>query len=276
MADKNPANKSVADKTLEEQFFVGAGERDATTIVRDASRVTLPKRFYKDVTVAERDNGFVILLDGKSVRTPRQTPVMLPTRATADMLAAEWAAQVDTLEPVTMPATRLVNAAIDGVATDIGAVAADIAKYAGSDLVCYRADEPPTLVAAQAAAWDPVLAWADATLGAKFHVTRSIVFVTQPRQALDAVTRAISALAQDAKAALRVAALHVATTLTGSALLALSLHARALTPDATWAAAHVDEDEQMRVWGLDADALRRRAGRQREFMAAWAMLEALD
>ena len=258
-----------------EQFFVGAGERDAITRVRDASRQTLPKRFYAEVTVGEREGAFVLLLDGKPVRTPRQTPVALPTRAAADLLAAEWAAQAETIDPVTMPVTRLVNAALDGVATDVAAVARDIVTYAGSDLVCYRASEPPALVAAQGVAWDPVLAWAREALGARFRLAEGVVFVDQPPEALAAVAARVEAIAARDDSALRVAALHVATTLTGSALIALALYAGALSRDAAWTAAHVDEDEQMRVWGFDAEALRRRAGREREFAAACALVEAL-
>ena len=120
-------------------FFVGAAERDAISLVRDATKQVLPKRFYKEATVAVRDGGFDVLLDGRPVRTPRQRPLALPTLTAAELIAAEWRAQVETIDPATMPLTRLVNAALDGVADDIPATAAEIVKYAGSDLLCYRA-----------------------------------------------------------------------------------------------------------------------------------------
>ena len=260
---------------LGEDFFVDGSERDAVTRVRDASRRTLPKRFYKGVSVEERDGAFAILLDGRPVRTPRQSPLALPTRAAADLVADEWRAQDTHIDPSTMPVTRLVNAAIDGVAGEIDAVAADIAKYAGSDLLCYRAAEPVALVAAQSAVWDPVLAFMRETFDARFAIGEGVMFVAQPPEAVDAIARAVAEIAHGANAALRIAALHLVTTLTGSALLALALYHGALTCEAAWDAAHVDEDEQMRVWGLDAEALRRRAMRFEDMRAACALLEAL-
>ena len=256
-------------------FFIGARERDAISIVRDASKQTLPKRFYKIVSVEAKDDGFAILLDGRAVRTPKQAVLTLPTRAAADLVAAEWDAQADTIDRATMPTTRLVNAARDGVATDITATADEIVKYAGSDLLCYRAAEPPTLVAAQSALWDPVLAWARDALGARLVLAEGVIFATQPPEAIAAIDAAVVQIVAVPNAALRIAALNVLTTLTGSALLALAIDAQALSPDAGWAAAHVDEDEQMRVWGFDAEALRRRVKRRAEFDAACGLLEAV-
>ncbi len=256
-------------------LFIGAGERDAISIVRDASKQTLPKRFYKTVTVEAQDRGFAILLDGRPVRTPKQAQLALPTRAAADILAAEWDAQGENIDPATMPATRLVNAALDGVAHDITATAAEIVKYAGSDLLCYRADEPPALVAAQSVAWDPVLTWARDTLGARFVLAEGIIFADQSPEAIAAIEAAVARIVSSANAALRIAALNVLTTLTGSALLALAIDAQALSPDDAWSAAHVDEDEQMRVWGFDAEALRRRAKRRGDFDAACGLLASL-
>ena len=256
-------------------FFVGAAERDAISLVRDATKQVLPKRFYKDATVVERDGAFDVQLDGRPVRTPRQRPLSMPTRAAAELVAAEWRAQVDTIDPSTMPLTRLVNAALDGVVDDIPATAAEIVKYAGSDLLCYRASEPPSLQAAQSAAWDPILDWTHDAFGARMALAEGIVFVTQSPAAIAAIRDAVDAIATGEHAALRIAALNVLTTLTGSALLALAIDAQASSPDSAWTAAHVDEDEQMRVWGFDAEALRRRTKRRDEFDAACALLASL-
>ena len=266
---------SKKSKALGEDFFVGGTERDAITLVRDASKITLPKRFYETVTVEPRDGAFAILLDSRPVRTPRQSPLALPTRAAADLVAEEWRAQTGVIDPSTMPVTRLVNAAIDGVAGDIDAVAADIVKYSGSDLLYYRASDPAALAAAQTRHWDPVLDFVRETFGARFAIGEGLVFVSQPPEAVDAIARAVAEIAHGANAALNIAALHLVTTLTGSALLALAVFHGALTCDQAWTAAHVDEDEQMRVWGFDAEALRRRAARFEDMEAACALLDAL-
>ena len=260
---------------LAEGFFVGTRERDGAQLVRDASKIALSKRFYTTVSVEEKAGAFEVMLDGRPVKSPRQTTVALPTREAADLIAAEWAAQADTIKPASMPATRIVNAALDGVASDVGAVAADIVKYAGSDLVCYRAGEPPALVSAQAVAWDPVIAFANDTLDARMALTEGVMFVAQPPEAIAAIASAVGAIAREANAVLRIAALHVVTTLTGSALIALAVEAGALSCEEAWSAAHVDEDEQMRVWGLDAEALRRRAARFADMRAACALLTAI-
>ncbi|MEI2734565.1 MAG: ATP12 family protein [Rhodoblastus sp.] len=96
-----------------------------------------------------------------------------------------------------MPVTRLVNSALDGVARDLSGVVADIVKYAGSDLVCYRAGEPDGLVAAQAAAWDPALAFAREKFGARFILAEGVMFAAQPDHAIEAFARAVDAFAND-------------------------------------------------------------------------------
>ena len=156
------------------------------------------------------------------------------------------------------------------------ATAAEIVKYAGSDLLCYRATEPPALVAAQDVAWNPVLDWARDALGARMVLAEGIIFTTQTcgGDRRDCCSDRLRCEVEQ-HAALRIAALNVLTTLTGSAILALAVDARALSPDDAWADAHVDEDEQMRVWGFDAEALRRRAKRRAEFDAACALLTSL-
>jgi chaperone required for assembly of F1-ATPase len=149
-------------------------------------------------------------------------------------------------------------------------VIADIVKYAGSDLVCYRAAEPEGLVAAQSEAWDPVLAFARDEVGARFVCVEGITFAEQPARAIAAVREAV--VQSTGERPLAVAALHVMTTLTGSVLLALSVARRELSPEAAWDAAHVDEDFQMRAWGADIEALERRTKRFAEMQAAAKLL----
>lgn len=244
---------------------------DPVRRAQNQMRQSLPKRFYTAAETARTAEGFAVRLDGKPVRTPGRAVLALPTAAAAAIVAAEFAAQGETINPVTMPALRLVNSAIDGVAQDVEAVLDDVVRFCGSDLVCYRAAGPAALVARQAAAWDPVLAWAQGALGARFYLAEGVVHVEQPAEAVNSVRRWLG----QRREPFRLAALHVLTTLTGSALLALAVEAEALPADAAWAAAHVDEDWNAEQWGTDAEALARNAARRRDFDAAVALLRAL-
>ncbi|PSJ64150.1 ATP12 family chaperone protein [Pseudaminobacter soli (ex Li et al. 2025)] len=232
----------------------------------------LPKRFYKEVTVAPVAEGFAVHLDGKSVRTPTKALLELPTAAAAQLVADEFAAQEEYIDPMTMPVTRLVNTAIDGVASDPQAVLEDILRFSSTDLLCYRADSPEGLVAKQAEAWDGVLDWARASLGARFVLAEGVMHVDQPREAIGAIGIHLSHRTEPN----RLAALHLMTTLTGSALLALAVEAGELDAETAWAAAHVDEDWQIAQWGQDSEAVARRNNRKRDMMAAVNLLAALS
>ena len=255
---------------LSTDIFISPEERDPLKSARKDMRSPLPKRFYKDVSVAAEPNGFAVALDGRKVKTPAKADLVLPVQAAAEAIAEEWRAQGEDIDPRTMPLTRLVNSALDGVARDVPSVIEDIVRYAGSDLVCYRAAEPEGLVAAQSQAWDPVLAFAREELGARFICVEGITFAEQPPRAIAAVREAI--VQSTGERSLAVAALHVMTTLTGSVLLALAVARRELSPAAAWDAAHVDENFQMRAWGADAEALERRARRFTEMQAATKLL----
>jgi chaperone required for assembly of F1-ATPase len=244
---------------------------DPQEAVRQSTRGPQRKRFYKSVGVSETVDGFAITLDDKTVRTPSRHPLAAPTRAIAEAMAAEWDAQQDVIDPTTMPVTRLANSVIDAIRDEAQtqAVFEDIAKYFGSDLLFYRAGHPEALMAREAAAWDPVLFWAAQELGAHFILAEGIVHVSQPEQA---VAAARAALPSDPWA---VAALHLVTTITGSALLALALLHGRLNADEVWSAAFVDEDWNIEKWGLDGEVAARRAARQVDFKAAVNVLKAL-
>ena len=249
-------------------FFVPDAERDPVKAARDPAR-PLPKRFYKEATVGEAEGGYAVLLDGKTVNTPARRRLAAPSKPLAEALAAEWAGQGERIDPATMLLTRLVNTALDGVAAQMEEVEAEVVKYAGSDLICYRAGEPESLVAAQSAAWDPFVAFARDRLGARLALAQGVMFVEQPPEALGAVAAATRRhVGAGAGAALRLAALHVMTTLTGSAVLALAVALRETDVETAWRAANVDEDWQMRAWGEDAEAMARRSGRAAEMRAA--------
>jgi chaperone required for assembly of F1-ATPase len=230
----------------------------------------LPRRFYKEVSVGG-SAPYHVLLDGRQIKTPKKRTLALPTQAFAEAIAEEWRAQEDVINPARMPLTRFANTAIDAVAETLDAVADDIAAYAGSDLICYRAEAPEKLVALQAEHWDPIVAWANETLNTHFRVGFGIVHVAQPGEAIAAFEHAL--LPHEA---MRLTALHVLTTLTGSALIALALDKRWLSPDVAWTAAHVDEDYQIAHWGEDSEAIARRRGRRAEFDAAVTFLALIE
>lgn len=236
------------------------------------------KRFYARAEAAALDDRFAVLLDGKPVLTPAKERLALPTLASAEAVATEWEAQNEKIDPTTLPLTRILNAALDGVAKAMNEVVAEIVKYAGSDLVCYRAGEPAGLVKAQAEAWDPILAFIEAETGARFICAEGIMHVAQPEKSLAEIRARIEQMVGlDAGSAIALACLDVMTTLTGSALIAITLASNAITLEQAWAAAHVDEDFQMRLWGTDTEAMARRAQRFTEMAAAerlWRLVQA--
>lgn len=234
------------------------------------SRPELPKRFYKTAAAGPHGAGFALLLDGRAVKTPGRRPLVVASKRIAEALAAEWDGQGERIDPSTMPITRIVNAAIDHVAGQMEAVRAEIVKYAGSDLICYRAEAPDALAAMQAAQWDPLVRWAREALGAHLRLAAGIVHVGQPREALAAIDRAVAPLDP-----LPLAAVSTVTTLTGSAIIALAVARGRLAAEEAWAASLIDEDWEMEHWGRDEAALAARAFRWREMGAAGLILSSL-
>jgi chaperone required for assembly of F1-ATPase len=242
---------------------------DPVTAARRGTRSALRQRFYAVAGAQETAEGHALALDGKPVHTPARRPLAAPNLALARAIAAEWEAQREAIDPATMPLTRLANVIIDGVAEKPRPVAAEIEKYLASDLLFYRAGSPQQLRDRQAAQWDPILAWARDTLGARFKLGEGVVHVAQSEAALKAAAIAIPTEPW------RLGALHVITALTGSALIALAMTRGALAEDAAWQAAHVDEDWNMEQWGRDEMALQRRAFYFGEFAAAAMVLNLL-
>jgi chaperone required for assembly of F1-ATPase len=228
----------------------------------------LPKRFYKAVSTDAVEEGHRILLDGRPVRTPGKKLLAVPARPIADRLVAEWDGQGEEIDPAKMPVTRLVNTAVDGVAENFDAVFDEIVRFAGTDMLCYRADSPEGLVERQREGWDPILRWAGEARGARFILVEGVMHQEQPIPAIEAFSRALSAFRDP----LALACLHTVTTLTGSALLALALAEGVIDADRAWTLAHVDEDWQIEHWGTDEEAFRRRELRRAEMDVAAAVL----
>jgi chaperone required for assembly of F1-ATPase len=248
------------------ELFEAMPPENPIEAVQRGARPALRHRFYETATAVPIGGGHAVRLDDKPVRTPARRVLAAPTLALAEAIAAEWQAQKDVIDPAKMPLTRLANAIIDGVADTPLPVAEEIGKYLASDLLFYRAASPPGLVERQARHWDPILAWARQALGADFKLGEGVVYVAQPEAALAAARAAIP------QEPWRLGAVHVVTTLTGSALIALAMARGALSADAAWEAAHVDEDWNMAQWGRDDMAMARREFRLAEFKAAAMVL----
>jgi chaperone required for assembly of F1-ATPase len=236
------------------------------------ARHPLPSRFYTSVSVAEEGGFFALKLDGRGAKTPARKALALPSLAAARLLAAEWEAQKDIINPDTMPVTRIVNSALDGVSERMEEVAEEIAGYAASDLVCYRTDDPPGLAVEQVRHWDRVITWADAALGAHFVLASGIIHAAQPPAALRVVSNAICAIRDP----VALAALHVMTTLSGSCLIALMASRGAATLAEAWEASVVDETWSISLWGQDDEASARLARRRADFDAAYALFQAVS
>lgn len=221
------------------------------------------KRFYTDVAIVPADEGLSIALDGRPVRTPARALLALPSQALAEAVAEEWLAQGEQIDPAAMPMTGLANAAIDHVATNRADFAAGIARYAQSDLLCYRADGPEALVARQAAAWEPLLDWARSRYDVAFAVTQGILPVAQPDETLERLGAAVAVLDP-----FTLAGLSALVTLSGSLVCGLAIVEGAHDPAAIWQAAEIDEAWQVEQWGEDAEAAARSAGRAAEFETA--------
>jgi chaperone required for assembly of F1-ATPase len=250
-------------------LFETTSPENAMAAARRGVRAVPLRRFYDKVAIAADGGNYAVLLDDKPVRTPARRTLAAPTPTLARALIAEWEAQRDTVNPATMPLTRLANAVIDGVADTPDAVAAEIEKYLACDLLFYRAASQPGLVALQVQHWDPILAWARETLQARFVSSQGIIHVAQPAAALAA---AAAAIPHDPW---RLGATNVVTTLTGSGLLALAMLRGHLSADAAWLAAHIDEDWNMAQWGRDEMAIARRNFRWAEMAAAATVLNSV-
>src|SRR5258708_2495981 len=194
------------------------------------------KRSYKTVATNRYDGGWGVALDGKPMRTPGKNPLTLPSEALAAAIAAEWDAQREEIRPATMPLTRLAATAIDRTPPQRDLIVAETANYADTDLVCYRADHPPALMARQHAVWQKLIDWAARRYGAPLAVTSGIAPARQPPATLGAFAAIVAA--QDE---FRLTALHTLTAACGSPVIALALVGGRLGADAPSAGSPLGE-----------------------------------
>jgi len=207
------------------------------------------RRFWTSSALREADGGWEVTLDGRPVRTPGKLPLILPTAALAEAIAAEWDAQSDIIDPNTMPLTRAANTAVERVAPQFDAVAGMLAEYGGTDLLSYRAEGPEALVHAQAEGWDPLIDWAATALGAPLRITHGVVPVPQPEPALIKLKAEVLALD-----AFGLTALHDLVTLPGSLILGLAVVKDRIDADTAHALSRIDEEYQSANWGRDEEA----------------------
>jgi len=226
-----------------------------------------PRRFWTAARVVEAPGGFAVTLDARPLRTPAKAPVLLPARALADAVAAEWDAQEGVVRPAAMPLTRAVNSAIDTVGPRRAEVVAEVARFAETDLLCYRAAGPAALGARQAMAWDPLLGWAAATFGARLVTVEGVMFAPQPAAALSALRAGVERFD-----AFELTALHDLVALSGSLVIGLAAAAGQAPAETLWDKAHVDEAWQAEQWGEDAEAAAALALRRQAFLQAMRLL----
>lgn len=207
------------------------------------------KKFWKDTSVEAQGDGFAVLLDGRGLKTPAKTQVIVPTRAIADAVAKEWDAQVEEIDPLQMPATRWANAALDKVALQFDEVADMLADYGGTDLLCYRADSPQGLIDRQSKAWDPLLAWAADQLNARLTPVEGVMFQAQDAAALEQLRTQVHEFSN-----FELAAFHDLVSLSGSLVLGFAAVHEYAPIEALWDLSRVDEHWQEEQWGEDEEA----------------------
>jgi chaperone required for assembly of F1-ATPase len=228
------------------------------------------RRFWKEVTVEQEEDGCGVRLDGREVRTPAQAPLRLFHRALADAIAEEWRSAGDEVDPRAMPLTGFANAAIDRVAPDRAVFAAGLGRYAEADLACYRSEWPPELVERQGHGWDPLLGWARRRYDVDFATTSGLIHIPQPPATVDRLVHEVTALD-----AFRLAGLSSLVTIGGSLIAGLAVLENAIPAEEAWAAVSIDERWQLEQWGADTEARQALDDRRRDFVAAARFLELL-
>jgi len=228
------------------------------------------KRFYNEASAqpaADREGWYRILLDGKPVKSPAKADLLVPGQDLTQSIVTEWADQAEQVLPETMPMMTFAATATDRVEPQREAVAAEVAGYGASDLLCYRADQQPDLLAKQQAAWDPLLGWAKEAFGCEFVVTDGLMPVAQPNSTLMLLAREVGRMDSH-----RLTALHTMVSAMGSLILGLSVLHKYSAPEEAFRLSQVDEDHQADLWGRDEEAEARRARLRAEVETAHRFL----
>ena len=229
------------------------------------------KRFWTSAVVAEEEDGFAVRLDARALTTPARAPLRVPTRPLAEGIAAEWNDVEGEIRPERMPLTRAANTSIDGVVPNSRPLAEAIASYGGTDLLCYRAEDPEGLRLRQFRAWDPLLAWASEVLGARLIAVMGVMHAPQPEESLAALRQAV-----DEEGPFRLTGLSELVSLSGSLVLGLAVSRGVLEASTAWRISRIDEDWQEEQWGVDAEARAAAEARREAFLAAERYLRLLE
>ena len=225
------------------------------------------KRFYKSASTHLSDEEYEVHLDGKPVRTPNRNLLKFPTLALAEASAAEWNGQAEKLEITEMPMTALAYATCDRVAPDPEHFIQATAKFAETDLLCYRAAAPEALKKRQSSSWDPLLDWFKSHYGKHFVITDGIMPVEQPKETTSCVVEALRSLDN-----FRLTSAHSVADLTGSVVIALAMTNYAIDATDAFLAAHIDDQFQLQEWGEDAEAQLRLSYRKAELNEIYRFL----
>ncbi len=236
----------------------------------EGAGANLRKRFYEQAAARPEGGGFVVELDGRPIKTPARAPLSVPTVALGDAIADEWNAQETHIDPETMLVTKLANTALDRVGPRRDEIVDEIAAFGGSDLLCYRAEDPESLVSRQAEQWDPLLDWLEVQHGARLELATGVIFKDQPSAALSRLNEAVAARSE-----FELAGLHQAVSLCGSLVLGLALIDKHISADEAHDLAHLDEAWQAERWGWDDEAVERLDVRRKMLVATAKYLELL-
>ncbi|HET6537552.1 MAG TPA: ATP12 family protein [Sphingopyxis sp.] len=218
------------------------------------------KKFWKTAAITALEDGYSITLDNRPLRTPARALLSIPNLSLAEAIVAEWDAQGEDIDPASMPMTGLANATIDLAAANPVEFAAPLAEYAASDLLCYRDARDSALQKEQAAAWNPILHWAEQHFGVEFILTQGVLPVDQPEETIAALRAATFALAPH-----QLAALAPLVTISGSLVSGLAAMERAFDAEILWQAVALDDLYQERRWGEDAEAVKMREHRRTDW-----------
>ena len=220
------------------------------------------RRFWTEASVEPVGSGHAVRLDGRAVRTPLKTELVVPSAALAHGVAEEWRAQEKMVDPRTMPLTRAVNATLDKVVPQRAEVAANLVEYGVTDLLCYRAPVDGTLFERQDREWQPMLDWAEERFGARLAVTRGVIPVPQPPEAVLPLRARVESMSE-----WELTALSEFVSLSGSLVLGLAAM-EDHPPEAIWTLSRIDEDWQAEQWGVDEEEAERIALKRAAFLQA--------
>lgn len=226
------------------------------------------KRFWKTAAPMEREDGFAIGLDGRGVKTPAKSELMVPTKALAQAISEEWDAQTEAVDPESMPLTRLANSALDKVTSQFDEVAAHLTEYGGSDLLCYRADGPEELICRQSEIWGGLLDWARTSVGVELIVQSGLMPVDQPKESLSVMAGITADFTP-----FELTAFHEFVTLSGSWVIGYAAFKKAQPVETLWECALLDELWQEEQWGEDEEAIETRAIKRQAFLTAAQFLD---